>query len=254
MPRLVRPLALCYHAASDSWRHKLSLGQSTIERQVAGLTRRGYRPARLADVIGGRGRLLHVTFDDAFASTAPVIATLASRGVPSTVFVCSGLADGGGAPLVITELDGEYRQRPDEFATLSWSALRGLASEFEVEIGSHGVTHARLWELSDAEIQRELRDSKTSIEDHVGRPCRYLAYPFGLVDARVVRAARQAGYDAAFLLLNGTWNDRHALPRIDLYPGDEGLRLWIKTEPVVSLLIAELLRVKRRIKGSGGMI
>ena len=252
MPSLVRPLTLCYHAASGSWPHHLSLAPEIIEGQVDALLRRGYRPARASDVVGGRGRLLHVTFDDAFASTGALIAKLSVRGVPTTVFACSGLADRGGAPLAIEELDEQVGRSPDELVTMSWADLSALCSELGVEIGSHTVSHARLWELSDDELRRELQDSKGSVEDHVGRSCRYLAYPYGLADDRVIQATRRAGYEAAFLLLNGTWKDRHALPRIDLYPPDRGLRLLLKTEPAVSLPIAGLLRAKRRVHASPG--
>ena len=250
MPQLVRPLTLCYHAASDAWRHRLSLAPTTIESHVDALLRRGYRPARIADVVQGRGRLLHVTFDDAFASTGPLIASLVARGVAITVFACSGLADRGGARLAIDELDEELRRSPDELMTMSWSDLGALCSDLGVEIGSHTVSHARLWELSDEEIGRELRDSRDSVEDHLGRSCRYLSYPYGLADDRVTRAARRAGYEAAFLLLNGSWKNPHALPRVDMYPPDRGLRLRLKTEPVVSLPIAGILRAKRRLRAA----
>ena len=199
------------------------------------------------DVVRGRGRLLHVTFDDAFASTARTVANLAARGVPSTIFVCTRLADDGGAPLVVEGLEEEFRNRPSELRTLSWAELSELSADQKVEIGSHTVSHARLWELSDHELAAELHESKTSVEDHIGQPCRFLAYPFGRADVRVIRAARQAGYTAAFLLLNGSWSDPHALPRIDLYPPDRGLKLLLKTEPAVALPIAALLRHMRRL-------
>lgn len=250
LARLARPLTLCYHAASDTWSHQLSLPQATIERQIAAFIRRGFTPAPTADVVRGRGRLLHVTFDDAFASTAGTIARLAARGVASTVFVCTGLADRAGAPLAVEELAEESRNHPKELITLSWADLTELSSDVDVEIGSHSISHARLWELSDNELEKELRESKSSIEDHLGRHCRYLAYPFGRADDRVIRAARRAGYEAAFLLLNGRWNERYGLPRIDLYPPDRGLRLLLKTEPMVSLPIAALLRRKRLLSTS----
>jgi peptidoglycan/xylan/chitin deacetylase (PgdA/CDA1 family) len=248
--RPVRPLTLCYHATSDAWRNQLSLPPRTVESQVSALIRRGFRPASADEVVHGRGRLLHVTFDDAFASTARTVASLVARSVPSTVFVCTGLADRGGAPLDIRELEEDLQNRPEHLVTLSWSDLRELSSDLGVEIGSHTVSHARLWELTDHELAGELAESRASVEDHIGRRCRYLAYPFGRADRRVIRAARRAGYDAAFLLLNGSWTERHGLPRVDLYPPDRGLRLLFKTEPVVALPIARLLRAGRRLSAS----
>jgi peptidoglycan/xylan/chitin deacetylase (PgdA/CDA1 family) len=175
---------------------------------------------------------------------------LAARAVPSTVFVCTNLADRAGAPLGIPEVEEELRNRPNELDTLSWAELTDLSSDLGVEIGSHTVSHARLWELADHELARELRESKTAVEDHIGRHCRYLAYPFGRADGRVIRAARRAGYEAAFLLLNGSWDERHGLPRVDLYPPDHGLRLLLKTEPVAAPPIAALRRLKRRLNSS----
>jgi peptidoglycan/xylan/chitin deacetylase (PgdA/CDA1 family) len=242
---LARPLTLCYHATSDTWPHQLSLPQAVIEKQVGLFLRRGFRPARAAEIVQGRGRLLHVTFDDAFASSASTIVRLADLGIASTVFVCTGLADRAGAPLAVDELEQELRARPNELTTLSWGDLAELSSGITVEIGSHTVSHARLWELTDHELDKELRESKASIEDHTGRPCRYLAYPFGRADERSIRAARRAGYEAAFLLLNGRWDECYALPRVDLYPPDRGWRLLLKTEPVISLRIAALRRRTR---------
>jgi peptidoglycan/xylan/chitin deacetylase (PgdA/CDA1 family) len=221
-----------------------------VEAQIEAFKRRGFTPARAADVVRGRGRLLHVTFDDAFSSAGRVMAAVAARGVFSTVFVCTSLADRGGAPLEVSELAEEFRAHPNELKTMSWPELEALSSDMTVEIGSHTVTHAKLWQLSDSEIGRELRESKASIEDHVGQRCRYLAYPYGLADGRVVRAAERAGYEAAFLLLNGRWDERHALPRTDLYPPDRGLRLLLKTEPSISLSVAKLLRFTRRLSGA----
>ena len=170
---LARPLTLCYHAASATLRDELSLPQATIEEQIEGFIRRGFRPARIADVVQGRGRLLHVTFDDAFASTSEVVARLAARGIASTIFVCTGLAERGGAPLAIKRLEHELHDHPNELATLRWSDLACLSSDLDVEIGSHTVSHASLCELSDDQLMKELRESETMVEDNVGRPCRY---------------------------------------------------------------------------------
>jgi peptidoglycan/xylan/chitin deacetylase (PgdA/CDA1 family) len=243
---VARPLTVCYHAASETWPHPLSLNKALIERHVTTFMRRGFRPVRAEDIVEGRGRLLHVTFDDAFASTVPAIEALAARGVPTTVFVCSGLADRGGAQLAVPELRRELEVYGGELVTLSWSALRDLAANGHVEIGSHTVTHSPLPELSDHELDTELAESKARIEDEVGRPCRFLAYPFGAADARTVRAAEAAGYEAAFLLMNGRWTDRYALPRIDLYPHDRGFRLLVKSEPSLSVPLISAFRSRRR--------
>jgi peptidoglycan/xylan/chitin deacetylase (PgdA/CDA1 family) len=234
-----RALVLCYHAVSEDWPHALSVGLETFEQQLTGLLRRGFRAAAAHELLRDGGRILHVTFDDAFRSVEPAVPVLERLGIPATVFACSGFADGG-RPLDIPELEEQAEAYPDDLATMDWDALRSLADR-GVEIGSHTVSHPHLPRLTDAELQRELRESRERIADELARPCRYLAYPFGDEDARVRSAAAAAGYDAAFALPGREDRiDRFALPRIGVYRRDSPVRLRLKTaqlrRPVAAIL------------------
>lgn len=237
-----RALVLCYHAVSDDWPHALATGPDALERQLAGLLRRGFRPASARDILGNGGhRLLHVTFDDAFRSVERALPVLERLGLPATVFACSGYADDG-RPLDVPELAEDAQRLPDALSTMDWDALRGLAGR-AVEIGSHTVGHPHLTRLGDAELQRELRDSRSRIEDELGRPCPFLAYPFGEEDARVRAAAAAGGYEAAFALPGREDRiDRFALPRVGAYRGDHGLRWLLKTSAVARRPAAAALR------------
>ena len=65
----------------------------------------------------------------------------------------------------------------------------------------------------------------------LGRPVDYLAYPYGHVDERVVRAARSAGYRAAFSTQPGFNRrdvDRHRIRRIDVFGTDTPAMLMRK--------------------------
>src|SRR4029077_17008149 len=81
----VKPLVLCYHAVSETWRHALSVPADELERQLELLVRRGYRPVGAAEIVQGRGKLLHVTFDDAFASVRNALPVLERHGARATV-------------------------------------------------------------------------------------------------------------------------------------------------------------------------
>jgi peptidoglycan/xylan/chitin deacetylase (PgdA/CDA1 family) len=211
-----------------------------FERQLATLLRRRFRPASAAEAVAGRGRLLHVTFDDAFRNVAEhAVPVLERLGMTATVFAATGFA-AHGRPPDIPELAAEARAHPEKLRTLTWEDLRALA-ERGFEIGSHTVTHPHLPRLSDAELERELAESRARCEDELGRPCPFLAYPFGEHDARVQAAARRAGYEAAFGLRAGT--DRAnplALPRVDFYRRDSLLRATLKSSfvrgPATSVL------------------
>ena len=184
-------LVLCYHAVSPTWEHRLSIHPELLLRQVRMLS---------------RFRRVHITFDDAFRSAANVFGELQQLGLPITVFVCTGLARDG-TPLAISELAGDD---PQELATMTWDELR------ELDVGSHGITHAHLARLSDEELRRELVGSKQQIEDELGRVCRDFAYPFGEHDERVRAAVRAAGYERAYGLVDDG-KDPYALRRLDLY-------------------------------------
>lgn len=239
------PLVLCYHAVSDEWNHTLSVSPAALRRQMRLVLARRYRPVAAGDVLGS-GRVVHVTFDDAFRSVLSALPMLDELHVPTTVFVCSGYADHG-VPLAVPELADEARDHPRELATMDWDTLRELA-ERGVEVGSHTMSHAHLSAVSDDELAWELRESRERIESQIGRPCRFLAYPYGEHDARVRAAARSCGYEAAFsLAARNRPLDRFALPRVGVWRHDGLLRTTLKTS-AARYAIAALHRTMRRAR------
>jgi peptidoglycan/xylan/chitin deacetylase (PgdA/CDA1 family) len=222
------PVVLAYHAVSARWEHRLAVSAQALERQVRLLLRLGYRAVPAADVVPGRGRLLHVTFDDAFESVLEAVDVLERLEAPATVFACSALADGG-QPFPIQHPADRGETTAIDLRTLDWDGLRRLADR-GVEIGSHSVSHPLLTHLDDAELDGELRQSRERLESELRRPCRFLAYPFGDHDERVRAAARRAGYEAAFGLPGKSRPfDRFGLPRIGIYRKDRLWRFSLKT-------------------------
>lgn len=203
-----------------------------LESQLRSLLRRGYRPVTADEAVDGRGRLLHVTFDDAYRSVVETVPLLSELGIRATIFACTGYARDG-RPFDVPELREDAAANPDAFATMDWAALRRARSD-GVEIGSHTVSHPHLPQLSDAELDRELRDSKAEVEDELGAPCRYLAYPYGDEDDRVRVAARRAGYDAAFAVdPRGGRAGRFGLPRLAVYRHDTVAGFRLETSPLL---------------------
>jgi peptidoglycan/xylan/chitin deacetylase (PgdA/CDA1 family) len=234
----VRPLVLCYHAVSDTWRRPLSVPAATLEAQLRLLTGRGWRPAGALTAATGRGKLLHVTFDDAFTSVRNALPALERTGAKATVFACTGYA-ADGRPLGVPEVEGEPAT---ELETMKWDQLRELV-ERGVEVGSHSVSHAHLPRLSDDELDAELRDSKQQLEDELGRPCQVLAYPFGDCDGRVRAAARAAGYEVAFGLPgDATGRDPYDVFRVGVWNGDGPRKVAVKANRLVRSPAALKLR------------
>jgi peptidoglycan/xylan/chitin deacetylase (PgdA/CDA1 family) len=97
--------------------------------------------------------------------------------------------------------------------------IRALARQ-GIEIGAHTVSHPILTRLPDARARHEIAESKRQLEDILGAPVRYFAYPNGKhgldFDERHVAMAREAGFDAAFSTAMGaasSAHDSYALPR-----------------------------------------
>lgn len=81
-------------------------------------------------------------------------------------------------------------------SAMTWDEVRKMASA-GIEFGSHTVTHPILSRLDDAEVLRELSDSRERIRSQTGRPTDTVAYPVGKADAyddRTIQAAKACGY------------------------------------------------------------
>jgi peptidoglycan/xylan/chitin deacetylase (PgdA/CDA1 family) len=233
-------LVLCYHAVSSEWRAALSVTPHALEQQIRFLVRRGYRGATLHDALTSESdeRRLVVTFDDGFRSVLDLALPILSRlGLPATLFVVTDQVESEprGWSGVDHWLGGPHRHELD---LLTWSELRQLA-DVGWEIGSHTRSHVRLTELDDDDLEEELDGSRKRCEEMLGRPCRSLAYPYGMYDDRVIRAASAAGYEAAVTLPQRL--DRVeplAWPRIGVYHGDGRLAFAAKVSPTVRCLRA----------------
>jgi len=232
-------IVLCYHALSPTWEADLSTTPERFERQMALLCSRGYRGATFTEAVSSppRGRVMAVTFDDAYRSVIerglPILGRL---GIPATVFAPTDFIDSE-KPMSWPGIDrwiGGPHER--ELTPMSWAELRTLA-DADWEIGSHTGSHPHLTELDDDALEDELARSKALCERHLGCPCTSLAYPYGDLDARVIAATRSAGYRAAASLPSRLQaRDQLEWPRIGVYHRDDHARFRLKVSPTVTRL------------------
>jgi peptidoglycan/xylan/chitin deacetylase (PgdA/CDA1 family) len=204
--------------------------------------------------LGPRPRVA-ITFDDAYrgAITAGV-AELRARGLPATVFVAPGFLDGRSFWWDALATDGglafDVREHAltvcagRDSAVRAWAPEAGLplgeppayakaGTEAELRraldypgllLGSHTWAHPNLPMLPDASLAEELSQPLAWLQQRFGpRVGPWLAYPYGLADRRVERAAEAAGYAAAFRVQGG-WlprsiGPRFALPRLNVPAG-----------------------------------
>jgi peptidoglycan/xylan/chitin deacetylase (PgdA/CDA1 family) len=219
-----RPLLLSYHAVG-TWSPTLAIPEPTLRAQLALLRRRGYVGLTAAEAERRRqdgtlpARTVVVTFDDGFRSVLCAKPILDELGFPATVFAVTSFVESGEL------LRWPGLEQPE--ASLGWSELE-LLHEGGWEVGSHTATHPLLPDLDDAELERELADSRATIRERLGS-CETLAYPYGRADERTAAAAARAGYLAAFTLGRAHRPDEPLRrPRLGLRGVDRGLRLRVR--------------------------
>lgn len=136
-------------------------------------------------------RTFLLTFDDGYESLAqnayPVLADL---GFTATTFLVTDYVG------KTNTWDVRYTWR--RLPHLSWGQVehwRGRGFDF----ASHTASHRRLTWLPDLEVEAELHRSRDVLTGRLGPEAgRAIAYPFGAVNAQIIRHARQAGYELGF--------------------------------------------------------
>lgn len=189
-------------------------------------------------------RFFSVTFDDALQNlVGTALPLLLARGIPAAVFVPAGFV-GRKASWKMEKGCGEQGQQ-----VMKWSDLRSLEPELVV-IGSHTMSHPHLTRLSDEELERELARSRLTLEARLGRPVRLVSFPHGDYDARVLQAARHAGYTRAFSV--DPWCDTfqvesQVLGRVKVDPSDWPIEFFLKIRGAYRWR-ASASRLKQRLK------
>jgi peptidoglycan/xylan/chitin deacetylase (PgdA/CDA1 family) len=200
-------LVLCYHGVAPGSLHG-EVTPEALRAQLNLVAQRGYRWATFTDAVHSDGdRVAAVTFDDGIGSAVEHgLPVLDDFGAPGTMFLTVTMLGWGG------RLDADSATR---LAERGW------------EIGSHTMTHPVLTTVDDATLEEELVRSKEELERLTGRTCTAVAYPKGRADARVVRAAEDAGYVAGAALEGATavGPDALAWPRVGVR-GDDSLRVF----------------------------
>lgn len=121
---------------------------------------------------------------------------------------------------------------------MTFEELGALCNGSAVELGVHTQSHPVLPLLPDDELQREIAGSLDILRDRFADALPVLAVPYGLIDGRTARIAREAGMQAA-LSLRGT-TLRHAvadeLPRFCMMREEPAWKLHLRLTGFVDLV------------------
>jgi peptidoglycan/xylan/chitin deacetylase (PgdA/CDA1 family) len=180
------------------------------------------------------GKPVVITFDDCPASLLDhAVPELVKRGMTATFFAVAGKPGGHN--------DWDAEQGAPTIPLMSGKDLRNLADN-GFEIGSHGMSHCNLRNCLPDQIRWELLESRLILEEIVGKPVRYFAYPFGEYPHGHVGFCQEAGYRGAVSIFSrapSVTKDPYCMRRVLVHEGDQFLRFRFKA----SILYLNLRRM-----------
>lgn len=248
-----RACFLMYHSIADRGPEFLSVPPELFERQLALLRRKGYTAGRVSDLraLASGARLdaprIYLTFDDGFADNYhEARPLLAEYGFTSLTFILPPMVDTGGQ-LLWPGVESMVAEYPQTMTSMDWAMVGEMAGEGH-EFGSHTLSHPRLDLLDGEELRQQLLDSRRRVEERLGS-CETIAYPFGDWSPAVLSAARDCGYEFAFIVapMSGRGATPLAIPRLPVDYRDNERRFGAKLSRAArSVYFSPLLPTARR--------
>jgi peptidoglycan/xylan/chitin deacetylase (PgdA/CDA1 family) len=173
----------------------LFVSEQLLTAQLDMAHRDGWQPVSLDQYLGWLdgaplpARSFLVTIDDAHESVVRIAAPLlAARGIPSVLFVPSGLV-GRTVEWAAPAYRLERIAGPE--------ALRSLAGT-GMELGVHGYDHRRMIGMDAAALRRHVTHARDELLALTGVRPRAFAYPYGTHDEASRRVVEQTGYQVGF--------------------------------------------------------
>ncbi|ORV90619.1 polysaccharide deacetylase [Mycolicibacterium iranicum] len=214
-----------YHsiATYDEDPFEVTMTPARFERQLRWLRDQRLQGVSMAELLASSARdrskrLVGLTFDDGYRDFATTALPILQRyGFTATVFVLAGRLGG----------QNEWSRPGPSKALLTADEIRQVASA-GMEIGSHGLMHVRLPGVDQSALAAETRHSRTILSELIQRDVTGFCYPWGEVDAEVVKSVRAAGYDYACAVKPGSDIGQYAIPRTLVHEGDSAWRLHAK--------------------------
>lgn len=168
--------------SADKERYVLSVPPDKFAEQMKYLSQNGYHTISLDTLYAALKKQVSLppkpvilSFDDGyedfFYNAFPILLQYRIRAVS---FIPTGLMN-----------QGYY---------LSWSQIRQMQASGLVSFEAHSVHHYNMTNLSDAALKAEVVDSKNILQQEVGVPVNFFAYPYGAYNTRVIQAVKQAGF------------------------------------------------------------
>jgi peptidoglycan/xylan/chitin deacetylase (PgdA/CDA1 family) len=185
-PELDVPILIYHHVApdlpTDPDQASISVTTSALSDQLAWLAENGYTSITVAELYNAfyydlplPAKPVVLVFDDGYSEVYQLaFPLLKQHGFGATIATITGAVD-----------------HP---SYLAWDQIREM-SDSGIEFVSHSVTHGNLAAMSREEMQKELGDSRRTLEEKLARPMQFFVYPYGEPFVYGSDAARQLVLD-----------------------------------------------------------
>ena len=194
----------------------------TFDRQMQFLKNHRYNVIKLEDaasLIREKKRIpfrtVAITFDDGYKDNyVYAFPILKKYNLPATIFI------------IVNEVG-----RPDR---LNWKEIEEMQASGVITFGSHTLSSTPLIDIkSEAEVKRQIVESKRILEEKLGRHVAAFSYPEGRFSEKIKQMVIDAGYELAVATSPGrkhSPNDIYLLKRLRISENAENLFvLWFET-------------------------
>jgi len=189
---------LYYHSIMVESGNELRMPPEEFAGQMNYLSQNGYHVLTLDQLYNAfynkaslPAKPIVITFDDGyrdnFTNAFPI---MQKYNFPGTVFMVSSYIDGDGF-LTTDQLK--------QLQTAGWT------------IGGHTENHIDLSQVSNETAVQELKNSRSTLENLLGQPLKYMAYPFGGYNSSIMNLTQADGYVAGFTTVRG-WASQETNP------------------------------------------
>ncbi len=260
----MRPIpVLMYHHVNSHKGDMVTVTPDVFEGQMRYLREAGFKTLTIEELVSYisgetvlEQRAVVVTFDDGWLDNFIYAFPIMKRyNINASIFVVTDWVNNSktGASLPLTV----YTHKESKLlinsgftgeVSLSWDHIRTMQDTGLAEFYAHTRSHARCSNMSEKELLIELGESKVAIENHLGKPCPYLCWPYGSYDDAALKVARDVGYKALFTTVNGVvspGSDPFAIRRIVI----KDRIAWFKRRMVIytnAFLSACYIKIKKK--------
>jgi peptidoglycan/xylan/chitin deacetylase (PgdA/CDA1 family) len=213
------PILMYHRIANDGppglkrWR----VAPELFDAHMNALHRAGYQTITLAEwadaIVQQRpvhGKSVLLTFDDGYSDfLSEAVPALRRYDFSATLFL---VAERIGQTAL---WDAEFG---DPAPLLSWKEIKSL-QEIGIEFGAHSCIHRKMTEMEPTELAEDTKRTRAILEEGLGVPVPTLAYPYGDQNESVRRVVGEAGTRAAVTTEPGIsklGDDLLRLPRVEI--------------------------------------